>query len=78
MSRKARVIAAFIISFIPSFFLAGYIRNVMFVNIHWTQDASVWDKFREYYIRTFSANIIPALLIAVIAALITAFLNKEK
>lgn len=50
----------------------------MFVNIHWANGATVWDKFREYYIRTFSANIFPALLIALISVLIAAFVNKEK
>lgn len=78
MFRKAKVISVFIISFIPAFFLVGYIRNIMFVNIHWANGATVWDKFREYYIRTFSANIFPALLIALISVLIAAFVNKKK
>ena len=39
----------------------------MFVKIHWIQGATVLDKFREYYIRTASVNLIPAFIVSIIA-----------
>lgn len=78
MSKRAKVIIIFIVSVIVAFFLVGYIRNTVFVKIDWINGATTWDKFREYYIRTFSANILPALIIALIPTFILITVDRAK
>jgi len=78
MNKKSKVIINFIISFVIAFFIVGYIRNNMFAKIHWVADVTIWDKFREYYVRTFSFNLIPALVIAIVPTIIMLIVNKNK
>ena len=78
MNKKSKVIITFIVSFIMAFFIVGYVKNTILEDILWRVDATGWDKFREYYIRTFSANVIPALMIAVIPTGIISFVNWKK
>ncbi|MFL0270159.1 hypothetical protein [Candidatus Clostridium radicumherbarum] len=78
MRKKTKVIITFIISLIIAFFLVGYTRNSMFVKIDWVAGATIWDKFREYYIRTFSSNILPSLIIALIPTFILFTVHRTK
>lgn len=78
MIKKSKVIITFIVSFIIAFFIVGYVKNTILEDICWNVDATGWDKFREYYIRTFSTNIIPALVIAVVPTGIIGFINWKK
>ncbi|MGE5627672.1 MAG: hypothetical protein ACM3X7_06085 [Solirubrobacterales bacterium] len=50
----------------------------MFVEIHWLQSATIWDRFREYYIRTFSLNLIPALIVASLSTLFVGFIKNSR
>jgi hypothetical protein len=50
----------------------------MFVAIHWIEDVTVLDKFREYYIRTFSINIMPAFTVATISTIVISFRNTNR
>jgi hypothetical protein len=75
-SRKLNII--FIVSFIIAFFIVGYVRNTMFIAIDWVEGATIWSKFREYYIRTFFTNIIPAFIIAIVVTFIISLPNKKR
>jgi hypothetical protein len=77
MNKTLRVIITFIISFVISYIIVGYIINGIFVMTRWAEDATVWHKLREYYIRTASTNILPAFIIAIIPTTIVA-LSKNK
>lgn len=76
--RHIRTIRIFIISLIVSYLIVGYAKSTMFVWIHWTEEATVFDKLKEYYIRTFSINIIPSIILALIATLIIIDIYKKK
>jgi fumarate reductase subunit D len=66
MSKISKAIIIFIISFIISYLIVGYVANAVFAQIHWVEGATVWDKFIEYYIRTASINAIPTFILAII------------
>lgn len=78
MNKKTRVLKTFIFSFIISYFVVGYIKNTMFVAIDWVEGVTIWSKFREYYIRTFSENIIPSFIIAIISTIIISLINRNR
>lgn len=78
MNKKSKVIITFIISFIIAFFLVGYVMNVMFVSIDWVEGVTIWQKFREYYIRTFFSNIIPAFIIAIVSTILISLAYKKR
>lgn len=78
MNKNKKIIITFIISFIIAFFIVGYVKNTMFVSICWVDGVTIWDKFEEYYIRTFSLNLIPAFVIASISSIIVYRINKNK
>jgi len=75
MSKIAKVIITFIISFIIAYLIVGYVANNLFAQIHWVEDVTIWDKLREYYIRTASVNIIPTFIVAIIS---TSSINRIK
>lgn len=77
MNKITKVIITFIISFIIAYFFVGYVINTMFVAIHWIEDVTILDKLREYYIRTFSINIMPAFTIATISTIIISSRNEK-
>jgi len=70
-------IITFVVSFVLAFFIVGYVWNTVFVSIHWVEDATIWDKFREYYVRTFFSNIIPAMIIAAVPTAIVGLINRR-
>ena len=78
MNKKSKVIITFIISLIIAFFLVGYVMNTMFVRIDWVEGVTIWQKFREYYIRTFFSNITPAFIIAIISTAIISLAYKKR
>lgn len=78
MSKRSKILITFVISFIIAFFIVGYVNNAMFVKIYWGEDATVWHKFYEYYIRTFSSNIILTLIISIIFTSIISLVVKNK
>jgi len=78
MNKRTKAIIIFIISFIIAFFIVGYIKNTMFRAICWVAGVTNWDKFREYYIRTFLDNIIPSFILAIISTSILCFAGRNK
>lgn len=67
MGKRIRGSIIFITSFIISFFTTGYVINTKLKVIDWIEGATLWDKFDEYYIRTFFHDAVPASIIALIA-----------
>ncbi|WP_286907317.1 hypothetical protein [Clostridium sp. UBA1652] len=78
MSKLTKTILTFIGSLVVAYIVVGYIANNLFVKIHWNESATALDKFREYYIRTYSVNIIPALILAMILTALTLSRNKKR
>ena len=78
MSKNKKIIITFIISFIIAFFVVGYAKSNIGVAICWVENVTIWDKFEEYYIRTFSLNLIPAFIIASISSIIVYRINRNK
>ncbi|GFZ32968.1 hypothetical protein CSC2_34940 [Clostridium zeae] len=74
MNKQVRIFLTFIITFLISYLIVGYIANNVFAQIHWDESATFLDKLKEYYIRTFSINIIPTLIFAAIS---TTLLTKK-
>ena len=62
--------------------IVGYIKSTVFARIQWRAEATAWDKFREYYIRTFNYNLLPALIVAIIFTMIfiatVCLVNRKK
>lgn len=75
--KTKKVIITFIVSFIVSYLIVGYVKNGMFVGIKWDEDITIWDKLREYYIRTASTNILPSGILASIATCIINYHYKQ-
>lgn len=78
MSRNAKTIVTFVISFVIAFFIVSYIRNSLFISIKWAEDATLLDRFREYYIRPFGYNFMPTLLIAVVSTTLIKIIMKRR
>ena len=78
MNKKIRIIKTFIFSLIISYFIVGYIKNTMFVAIDWVEGATIWSKFRWYYIMTYSENILPSFIIAVMFTIVISFRNRNR
>lgn len=79
MIRKGhRQILSFVIAFILAYLAVGYIRNTMFVAIDWVEGATVWNKLREYYMRTYALNIVPSLIIALVATILVSVANRKQ
>lgn len=78
MSKSAKVIITFIVSFLIAYLIVGYVLNAMFVAIDWVEGATIWSKLREYYVRNAGRNFIPALVIALIPALVTGIKKPTK
>jgi hypothetical protein len=76
MGKIRKIISIFIISFIISYFIVGFVANNVFVLIHWEESATAWDKFKEYYIRTASINVIPALILSLLSTTIIVCIKK--
>ncbi|MNM50357.1 hypothetical protein [Clostridium intestinale] len=70
MIKAKKVIITFIISFIVSYLIVGYAANSMFVGIKWVENITIWGKLKEYYVRTASFNIVPTLILSIIATCI--------
>jgi len=77
MTKKSKTVITFIVSFIIAFFIVGYLTNTVFRQISWIEGATVWQKFKEYYIRTFSSHSVPAFVIALIPTVIIGLLGKK-
>lgn len=76
MSKRSKAIIVFTVSFIIAYFLVSYIRDSLFISIKWAEDATLWDKFRELYIRSFGYSFIPALIIAALSTTIISLKNR--
>lgn len=76
MKKTTKAFITFIISFIISYFIFGYLKSNIGVAIDWIPEATIWDRFREYYIRTFPINIIPSIIMAIIFTLIIKFIKN--
>lgn len=77
MNKVEKVIITFIISFLISYIIFGYLKSNFAVAIHWVPEATMWDKLREYYIRTFSFNILPATLMAIVATFVIRHVKRK-
>jgi hypothetical protein len=78
MNKKTRIAKTFVLSLVISYFIVGYIKNTMFVAIDWVEGVTIWSKFSEYYTRTFSENIIPSFILAVIITIIISLINRNR
>lgn len=76
MNKIVKVIITFIISFIISYLLVGYVANTIFAQIHWVEGATIWDKLREYYIRTAPFNIKPTFILAILSTIVIVSVKK--
>lgn len=76
--RYVKIIGTFISSLIVSYLIVGYAKSTMLVSIHWAEEATVFDKLKEYYIRTFAINIIPSIIIALISTITIVDIYKKK
>ena len=72
-----KIILTFIISLTISYIIVGYLGSNLFVAIHWIEDVTLVQKLREYYIRTFGANISFSLIPALITTLIVYKKNNK-
>lgn len=77
MEKRIKVFITFIISFVIAYLIVGYIKNGMFVGIKWEESVTIWDKLKEYYVRTASTNIIITLIISIIPTLIIGASKKK-
>lgn len=73
-----KIIITFISSLIVSYLIVGYVNSTMFARIHWTEEATLIHKLKEYYIRTFSINIIPSIILALIFTIIIIDVLKKR
>lgn len=78
MNKTKKLAIIFTVSFIVGYLIVGYIINTMFVEIDWVENVTIWHKLKEYYIRTFFQNIIPALIIAGISTVIFNLIGKKE
>lgn len=76
MKKVKDLVLTFIFSLIGSYLFVGGSRSI-FVGYKWSVDATIWDKLREFYIRTFPYNIMPAIYIAVVITAIIVFINRK-
>lgn len=70
MNKNKRSIIIFTISFLIAFFIVGYVLSTSIVEIGWVEDATIINKFREYYLRNIFYNIIISIIVAGIATII--------
>ncbi|WP_238886221.1 hypothetical protein [Clostridium sp. YIM B02551] len=73
MKYSLKVIVTFISSLLCTYLIVGYVKSTVFAAIHWVEGVTIWDKLREYYVRTFNQNIIPSIILAV---LLTTFIMR--
>lgn len=66
MKKSVKYAITFCSTFIVSYLLVGFLHSNVFSKIHWRAEATIWDKLREYYIRTFRYNLLPTLIVTVI------------
>ena len=78
MNKVVKIIITFIIAFIISYLIVGYLKSNIGVAIHWIPGTTIWDKFREYYIRTFRLNILPSVILAVVSTFIISLVDRHK
>lgn len=78
MNENKKSIAIFTISFIVAFFIVGYILSASIVEIHWVEDATIWNKFREYYVRNIFSNIVISSIIAGISTIGFNLIGRKK
>jgi len=76
MSKTMKTTITFIVTFIISYLFFGYFKSNMGVSIHWIPEVTIWDKFREYYIRTFYINIFPSIIMAIFLTSIISIICK--
>lgn len=77
MSKKKKLMYVFLISFMVGYMIVGYVINTMFIHIDWVENVTIWQKLKEYYIRTFFQNLIPTSIIAGIVTLIFGLFSKK-
>lgn len=77
MNKLLKIILTFAVWFAIAYLIAGYIINALFAQMQLTEKATVWDNFREYYMRTFSSNIISFIIAAAAAASVVIYYNRK-
>ncbi|MCK5762574.1 MAG: hypothetical protein KAH05_00495 [Clostridiales bacterium] len=70
MNKNKRSIIIFTISFLIAFFIVGYVLSTTFVEIDWVEGATIFNKFKGYYLRNIFSNIIISIIVAGIATII--------
>lgn len=77
MNKLTKTFLTFVISLIISYLIIGYLKYITFIQVHWDEAATIWDKISEYYFRTFYINIIPSLIVSIIATIIVMRRNRS-
>jgi len=77
MIKEEKNIIFFIVIFVVSYFIVGYVWNEMFVAIDWIDDVTIWQKLREYYIRSFAGNVFPTLILSIFLTYIISKVRKR-
>lgn len=75
MNKTKKVVITFIISFIVSYLIVGYVKNG--TAIKWVEDITIWGKLRWYYILTASSNILPSVILSIISTCIINYPYKQ-
>ncbi|MBL4931219.1 hypothetical protein [Clostridium paridis] len=78
MRYSLKVIVTFISSLLCTYLIVGYVKSTVFAAIHWVEGVTIWDKLREYYVRTFNQNIIPSIILAVLLTAFIMLIRRKK
>ena len=77
MTKHKPILAFFGASLLASYLVVGYFTNTMLIAIDWVETVTIWHKVYQYYIVTFTYNIIPTLILSVVAPLLFALLWRK-
>ena len=68
----------FVLDFIISFIIVGYVKNGMIVTVDWVADVTIWSKLKWYYGYNFIPNLFPSLILAIISISIFYLVARRK
>jgi hypothetical protein len=78
MMTKLNLLFNFMISFIISFAIVGYVRNGFMVKIDWVAGATIWSKLKWYYVYNFIPNLFPSLILTIIGIFIYYIVARKR
>ena len=78
MKHNVDLLIKFVISFIISFTIVGYIKNGFMIKVDWVAGATIWSKLKWYYGYNFIPNLFPSLILAIISLFIYYLVARKK